>query len=204
MESISTGSHAPAEAWNIQLKAKAGYEDPGIRGQLLEWISKGVDEVYKSARSPKKRPIIAVPFSPLEADWARFEGRIVYSHALDTIFVTRTCLDKLSALPTVGEIDIFKDDTKEAYLQGTLEHVVVLMGVEEGDHSLYWNEQPPNQNREGENHGTSLAEYDSQPIEFRSLERQLEIAMNLGMPDSTLQILRERAINARRIMEALS
>lgn len=108
----------------------------------------------------------------------------------------------MNALPLDRAVSI-TGETGEVCHAGMLSHVCTLMGVEEADHALYRQEFSDFPERTSTERAQGLTQYDSIPIEFRALERQLAIAKSLTMPDITVRVLEQRMRNVMEYRKAL-
>lgn len=203
-DALATNSHFSPEKWNEGLQGFGNIQEPGRRGLVLSQISKGIGELWKRyAPAQLPRPPLAVPIKPLEGDFAASEGSLSFSRVNGIIIASRKWLEKMSALQidALGSIVGYEGQVS---LTGMLPDLWLLNGCEEADHAL-WNIEGKNKDEHtSDTRNQNLAHYDAQPIEFRALERQLEIATSLSMPVVTITILRERIANARRVMQTMS
>lgn len=203
-EALISFSHADAEAWNTQLQLRTNISKPEKRGLILENLSKGIEELWKRyAKNSLTRPPLCVPLEPVDGNWAPFEGKVFFSRQNKAIYATRKWLEWMNSLPLDEEVMIF-GDTKEVSLRGKLTEICFLFGCEEADHALWHAEglHAPEQDRG--NAPKALAVCDAHPVEFRALERQLEIATSLGFAEEPIiRIFRQRIENAKRVQKSL-
>ncbi len=202
-DALITAQHFDAPTWNSGL-AQVGYPNPGTRGALLHSVSRGIEEIWKRHATPTAgtRPPLTVPVKPLEGDWEEREGKLFYSVANKIVVATRTWLDTMSALPIDRDVDL-QGHENQLWHRGKLLDLCILMGSEEADHALFRKEGLITNERSFSDTKQTLADYDAMPIEFRALERQLEIAISLSMPIVTINLLQQRVENARRIMQVM-
>ena len=202
-EAIASGVHLEASAWNYELQQFGNIPEPENRGFILTNISAGMEALWQLyAPADSRPPMLAIPKNLLEGSFAENEGRLCYMHSMNIIIATRTWLDRINRAPT-NKIVSFRGLTNEVAHEGRLSDLCFLNGCEEADHALWQKEGRNVAQAEPINRMQSLASYDATPIEFRALERQLEIATTLSMPVITLGILRQRIENARKIMQAI-
>jgi hypothetical protein len=197
---FSTDKHLDRDAWNVILAKNAGIPDPGNRGVVIEQVSSGIEEHRRRyATAAHRRPFIAVPLRPLQGELATREGSMFYSSANNTIVITRAYLQNMHVLPLDRDVEL-RGAEQETFAVGPAEKLWFLGGVEESDHSLWRQDGLPSGSAVG---GERLVLCDMQPIEFRALERQLALAIELGFPSVTVQLLRQRVMNAQYLREIL-
>ncbi len=200
-DAISTDKHRDREAWNAILATHARIPDPGNRGVVIEQVSAGVEAHRRRYSTPAhRRPSIAVPLDLLQGDLAPREGSMFHSASENAIVITRTFLQNMHVLPLDRDVQIVGGAPQEVWAAGPVEKLWFLSGVEESDHSLWRQEGLPSDSAVP---GDRLALCDMRPVEFRALERQLEIAVELGFPPVTVRLLRQRIENAKYVRALL-
>lgn len=200
-DAISTDKHYDREAWNAILAMRGRIPEPGNRGVVIEQVSAGV-EAHRRRYSiaGHRRPSIAVPLDVLQGNLAAREGSMFHSASENAIVITRTFLQNMHVLPLDRDVEIFGGPHKEACAAGPAEKLWFLNGVEESDHSLWRQEGLPSDSVVP---GDRLAYCDVRPVEFRALQRQLEMAVELGFPPVTVRLLRQRIENANYVRTLL-
>ena len=192
--------HHDRNVWKAILAKNAGIPDPGNRGVVIEQVSSGVEAHRRRyATAAHRRPSIAVPLHPLQGELAAREGSMFYSSANNAIVLTRAYLQSMHVLPLDRDVELHGAG-QETFAVGPAEKLWFLGGVEESDHSLWRQDGLPSGSATG---GDRLVLCDMQPIEFRALERQLALAIELGFPPVTVRLLRQRVMNVNYLRSIL-
>lgn len=87
---------------------------------------------------------------------------------------------------------------KQLIYRGSIDNYFILAGVEEASHVRYEEQNSMSAGLDPMN--TSLTQYDAQPHEFFALQQKLEIAERLMMDSQTVEVLRSRIYNARKLL----
>jgi hypothetical protein len=198
---------APQDKWQEWIEECAPeFADPETAAALIVSIAKGVKFTMQRFVLAKEEESLCPPLVfPTERKVDM--GLASYLPKSKTICVTHEFFDKLAYTPLdeIVELRSFCDHQK---FIGMPLDLSFLIGVEEADHALFCNEHPeiiPELlNEDDPNDESEQPKYDSQPIEFRALERQLIAAQELLMPSITIQCLETRIKVARQFLDTES
>lgn len=121
-----------------------------------------------------------------------------YLGTINRVVIDVRRLEQISAFEN-GPLRKFFGTRGDVLHVATLEHFMILQGVEEGSHAAFLQAHPDAVvHAVGADPG-KLAEYDASDIEYYALLAQLEVAERKRMPKQTIEHIRLRIANAQKV-----